>query len=444
MKKIITFIIIILSIGGIFNWYKFIYLKNYIPTLETEKTEAIIEKYYIYGTNLSLFGRLDKVDATYKKVDLILYNGKTKSYKIKVNRNTNKLTFSLDEEINKGIYLDEIKKGNYTMFLRFAYDKEVDVKAKKKKDGKEEYNYKYYILKNDTDYKTTTYYTMSKSNKKIIINSDNNYNTLMINVEDNTNKNKYDIVIDPGHGGIDSGALSNNQKYTEAELCMKAAILLKNKIEKAGYSVKLTREEDSLTEKDYFDEYNKHGRAVIAREVGAKYLFSIHMNSSSSTSVRGFELYTASDIDYTLAEYIAESIIDNTEMIPSTNKINREDTGIYTHNFSEYEISRALEGYKTKGYKPYKVTENSNYLYMIRETGGFMTGAYVDDSNPESVGVNKYYNSNIGTESYLLEMGYLTNTTDLDILVNKQEEYTDAIAKGIIDYLKNNKKSNTN
>ena len=78
---------------------------------------------------------------------------------------------------------------------------------------------------------------------------------------------------------------------------------------------------------------------------------------------------------------------------------------------------------------------------MIRETGGFMTGAYVDDSNPDKIGVNPYYNSNIGTESYLLEMGYLTNDIDLNILVNKQESYVDAIAKGIIEHLENiNKK----
>ena len=48
--------------------------------------------------------------------------------------------------------------------------------------------------------------------------------------------------------------------------------------------------------------------------------------------------------------------------------------GVYTHNFTEAEIASSLEGYEERGYTPYNVTENSNYLYMIRETGGFMTG----------------------------------------------------------------------
>ena len=442
VKKIIGLVVILLLVGGGIYWYKFVYMKDYIPVLEVEADKVEINEYYIYGTYLSMSGNLEKVDATYKDVDLILYNGNFKSYDINVKRNTNKLSFDLDEEINRGLYLEEIDVGNYPMFLRFAYDKEKDNDSKKKKENKEEkYDYKYYVLENKTEYKKTTYYTLKSNNKKIVINSDNDYNTMMMNIEENTNKKIYDIVIDAGHGGIDSGALSNNKKYTESELCMKASVLLKNKLESSGYKVKLTREEDSLTENDYFDEYNEHGRAVIAREVDAKYLFSIHMNSSNSTKVRGFELYTAKNIDYTLAEKIAESITDNTDIPPSTNKINREDAGIYTHNFSTYEINNTLEGYKLKGYKAYNVTENSNYLYMIRETGGFMTGAYVDDSNPDKVGINKYYNSNVGTESYLLEMGYLTNTKDLDILVNKQEEYIQAIATAIIDYLKNiNKK----
>ena len=40
---------------------------------------------------------------------------------------------------------------------------------------------------------------------------------------------------------------------------------------------------------------------------------------------------------------------------------------------------------------------------MLRETGGIVTGAYVDGRNKE-FGKNKYYNSNIGVEAYLLEL----------------------------------------
>lgn len=61
-----------------------------------------------------------------------------------------------------------------------------------------------------------------------------------------------------------------------------------------------------------------------------------------------------------------------------------------------------------------------------------MTGAYVDDSNPEKVGVNPYYNSNIGNEAYLLEIGYISNSSDLEIILNSEDKLAKAISDAII------------
>lgn len=423
MKKIIIIIIVaLLSIAG-YYYYKNIYLKDYIPILETEEELAKIEQYYIYGNYLSMKGSIDKVDATYDKADLILYNGEFKSYEIEINKTVNKIDFSFATEINKGMYIDDIEVGKYPMFIRLSYKDE-----EKSTEENIKYNYKYYILDNQTEYEETTYYTLSEFNKKILINSKNDYNTMMFNVEKNNEQEIYDIVIDPGHGGIDGGAENKKAKLIESDITLSFSNILKQELENLGYTVKLTREENSLGESDYFDEYNKGGRAVISHEVNAKYLISIHMNSSTASYVKGFEIYTPDNIDYTLAETIRDNILENTKMTSSTNKTHRMEDGIYTHTFSEYEVESALKGYDTKGYKRYNVTTESNYLYMIRETGGIMTGAYVDDSNPEKVGVNPYYNSNVGTESYLIELGYITNSSDIDIIQNKEKEYANAIA----------------
>ena len=67
---------------------------------------------------------------------------------------------------------------------------------------------------------------------------------------------------------------------------------------------------------------------------------------------------------------------------------------------------------------------------MIRETGGIVTGAYVSDLN-EKVGYNPYYNSNTGAESYVLELGYITNENDLEIIKNNQEQLATGIANAI-------------
>ena len=129
---------------------------------------------------------------------------------------------------------------------------------------------------------------------------------------------------------------------------------------------------------------------------------------------------------------IVNNITNNTSLGYSSNRLYKKFDGIYTHNFTESEVKSAIDGYDEKNYKHYNVTTKSNYLYMIRETGGFMTGAYVDNSNPDKVGVNPYYDSNIGNESYLLELGYISNSTDVNTLKEEQDALAKAISDSII------------
>ena len=247
---------------------------------------------------------------------------------------------------------------------------------------------------------------------------------------ENKDKDIYDITIDPGHGGMDGGGASGD--YKETDFTMDISKKIKENLEKKNIKVKLTHDEGDLTKNEVMDEYNKHGRAVIPNEVKSKYTFSIHINRSTSSKVRGIEIYTAKGINYDLAKSFADNITSYTDLEYSSNKLYKEFNGIYTHNFTAKEIESSLEGYDEKGYKPYNVTEKSNYLYMIRETGGYLTGAYVDDSNPDKVGVNPYYKNNIANESYLLELGYLSNQSDLDILIKSQDKLANAISDAII------------
>ena len=68
---------------------------------------------------------------------------------------------------------------------------------------------------------------------------------------------------------------------------------------------------------------------------------------------------------------------------------------------------------------------------MIRETGAKITNAYVDGRNKEYK-VNLYYNSNMGNESYLLELGYINSDIDLNNLLNNKEGYLNGIVKSIL------------
>lgn len=107
--------------------------------------------------------------------------------------------------------------------------------------------------------------------------------------------------------------------------------------------------------------------------------------------------------------------------------------GVYVQNFTNADIL----AFKTKankgGYEPYNITTSTPYLYIIRETGGISTNAFVDGRNP-SYGKNKYYNSNIGIESYLIELGYMIVEQDLNNLLSNSDAYMEGIAQSIQSY----------
>lgn len=421
MKKIIKTIIILVIIIAL-GYFIYVNYINVIPKLQVEEEKVEVTEYHVYGNHLNITGELEITDKDYKDIKLILYNGEQKNIDITTSIEDGKIIFTTSEYLNEGIYLDDLTKGIYYIFIKVTYEEEDKERVK------------YYILDNKTNYKDLTYYTLSKYNNKITINTDEDYKTLYLKVEENKSKDIYDITIDPGHGGIDSGAL--NGKEQEKDYTMEISTLIKENLEKENIKVKLTHEKNILTKDDYFDEYNKNGRAVIPNEVKSKYTLSIHINQNNLSKMQGLEIYTPDNINYDFSKSLASSIIDNTSLKYSSSQKYKMYDGIYTHNFTDIDISSAKEGYKKKNYKEYNVTTKSNYLYMIRETGGYMTGAYVDDSNPEKVGVNPYYNSNIGNESYLLEIGYLSNSNDLEILKNNKKEIAKAISDAIIKELK--------
>ena len=252
---------------------------------------------------------------------------------------------------------------------------------------------------------------------------------MIIKVEDNKEQEIYDVVLDPGHGGIDSGASKYGSKETDFTLPL--AKKVKEILDENNIKVKLTRETD-LTKNEKMPEYGTHGRAVIPNEVHAKYLFSFHLNSSSSTKVKGLEIYTAQNINYDFAKKMASNLVSELGLTYSNNGVNKITNGVYTRIFTNAEVKSSIKEYQTAKKIPYDFSTKSNYYYIIRETGGIITGAYVDDRN-QSMPSNPFYNSNTGTETYLLELGYITNKTDLNNIKTNMDKYASTIANIIIE-----------
>ncbi len=92
------------------------------------------------------------------------------------------------------------------------------------------------------------------------------------------------IVIDPGHGGFDTGA-KGTHGLLEKDLCLDVAVRLGKMIEDniPGAEVVYTRKDDSYVPLEE--------RTAIANGSDADLFISIHANSSESSEVRGVETY---------------------------------------------------------------------------------------------------------------------------------------------------------
>ena len=91
---------------------------------------------------------------------------------------------------------------------------------------------------------------------------------------------KYTIVVDPGHGGHDSGARGNG--YNEKDIALQVATKLANNLRR-DYNVIMTRDSDFFVPLDT--------RAKIGNDANADFFISIHLNSGSSSSANGTEVY---------------------------------------------------------------------------------------------------------------------------------------------------------
>lgn len=93
------------------------------------------------------------------------------------------------------------------------------------------------------------------------------------------------VVIDPGHGGKDPGALGQSSISNEKHIVLAVSKLLGEKINAAYPDVKVvyTRSSDKFI--------GLHDRAMVARNNNADLFISIHCNSSSNKSAKGSSVH---------------------------------------------------------------------------------------------------------------------------------------------------------
>ena len=183
------------------------------------------------------------------------------------------------------------------------------------------------------------------------------------------------VVIDPGHGGIDSGAISINGTY-EKDVVLKVALdvlKLNDFLFDDEFDIYLTRYNDTLI--------SLADRGRLAKALKADLIVSLHCNASGNAS-KGIEIYVHQSESPNSKTSIALGISILNE---STQKLGFEKRGVKFANFQ-----------------------------VLRETISYCP-------------------------SVLMEMGFMTNTDEADYFLEAQNIKAVALAvlMGVRDYLKN-------
>ena len=391
-----------------------------IEALIEKEIYAEVSRYIVYGTHLNIEGNINISEEEIEKVEVVAINTNNEEIALDTTYECKDgmLEFSTLDKINTGLDLEKLEISDYYVFLKVDYT-----------SGEE----KYYSLSNKTEYTDEiNYYTLTRndSNNKVNIKfeTDNNISSLVLSVTkaDKLPEDVYDVVIDPGHGGSDGGAVSG--RYEEADIVLECAEKLKEKLEALGLKVLMTRDGTETDDYTIYNIYDEDGRVTMANESGAKILISLHLNSNEVDTIDGgVEVYASPNSDLSLAKLLADNIVSTANATYSKMESYKEEEGVYVRTIE-------VENRRRYGSNSYNgIFDSIPYLYIIREIGGIATGAYVDGTD-NSYSENIYRNSNVGVEGYLIELGYINVNRDLRNILNNQDLYMEAIVDSIKDF----------
>ena len=222
------------------------------------------------------------------------------------------------------------------------------------------------------------------------------------------------VVIDPGHGGKDSGCVSRDKKTYEKNIALDVSKRVAQKISAAypDVTVKMTRTDDTFVELE--------NRAVFANKADANLFISIHVNSVDNTKANGYSVHC-----------LGQSRVKGNDLYSKNlDLVKRENSVILLE-----------EGYETKyqGFDPndpqssiiFNLMQNAhlgNSLAFAEDVANAMANGPIRHSR----GVSQdpfWVLWRTAMPSVLIEIGFMSNDTDLATL--RTENGRDQIADNI-------------
>ena len=239
-----------------------------------------------------------------------------------------------------------------------------------------------------------------KTNKGFLIKADNNIQFKHIKIE---HKKPIVIVIDAGHGGIDSGAISVSKKK-EKDITLMYAKKLKQFLIDRGFVVKMTRNKDI--------NISLENRVKFAKIQNADVYISLHTDSHNNSKISGTTVYRLSNLD-----------VNNNEWKRFYNKNYLPDN--YIDYFNNYNILDILIDLSHTILSKKSSILVDNILLSFKKDGICRNCRYGQRSFAVLRGLNMI--------SILIEIGYISNKEEeKKILTN---EYVDKFCKNLTNTL---------
>ncbi|MFO7896887.1 MAG: N-acetylmuramoyl-L-alanine amidase [Candidatus Cloacimonadales bacterium] len=217
------------------------------------------------------------------------------------------------------------------------------------------------------------------------------------------------IVIDPGHGGKDPGAVGYSRKTYEKDITLKVAQKLKNHLEKnLEVEVYLTRSRDEFI--------SLQARTEFANQNEADLFISLHCNAHRNSKAKGVEVYylsTATTDEARAVEALENSVVYDFE---------GGEAAVQQYNDLEFILADMAqnehleESYKLSTYlQDNLVLKTQNYDRGVKQANFYvLRGAYMP--------------------AVLIEIGFLSNPEDEKKL--KTEQYQNKVVQSIYESVK--------
>lgn len=223
-------------------------------------------------------------------------------------------------------------------------------------------------------------------------------------------RKKMRIVVDPGHGGKDPGAVRS--RYREKDWNLDVAKELARLLKKGGFEVKLTREKDTFIALSE--------RSKISNNFKADLFVSVHTNASKNRNANGFQVYFRSEkaTDKEAAEVAA---FENEAMQYEEVHYNFVDALLQSLAKNEY------------------INESSKLAGYVRNAVYKQPGIGIAVNQNSSVRqANFYVLKGVNSPAILVEMGYISSTKDRGRLANGtvRDRMAKGIYTGIVNYAK--------